>query len=90
MKTPVKTVTKDEVKRDEPIHERGPDRNVTKADPREDITKQIADHEKWMSDHTDDARGVQERLQEIAVLQNKLAEMDAPKHEARVRQDQTV
>lgn len=98
MKTPVKTDTKDEVvKRDEPRHdpiqERAPDRAVTstkKADPREDINEQIADHEKWMNDHTDDARGVQERLQQIAVLQAKLVEMDQPKHETRVRQAQTV
>lgn len=100
MKTPVKTDTKDEVvKRDElrhdPVQERAPDRDVTntkpkQADPRDDIKKQIADHEKWMSDHTDDARGVQERLQEIAQLQNKLGELDQPKHETRVRQGQTV
>lgn len=98
MKTSVKTDTKDEVvKRDEPrydpIQERAPDRDVTstkKADPRDDINEQIADHEKWMADHTDDARGVQERLQEIAQLQNKLAELDQPKHETRVRQTQTV
>ena len=99
MKTPVKTDTKEEVvKRDEPRHdpiqERTPDRDVTakqkQADPHEDIKKQIADHEKWMNDHTDDARGVQERLQQIAVLQAKLVEMDQPKHETRVRQAQTV
>lgn len=98
MKTPVKTDTKNEVvKRDEPrydpIHERASDRDATsakQADPRDDIKKQIADHEKWMSDHTDDARGVQERLQEVAQLQAKLAELDQPKHETRVRQTQTV
>jgi len=92
MKTAAKTDTKTEVKRDEPrydpIQERAPDRNVTKA--QDDIAKQIADHEKWMSDHSDDARGVQERLQEVAVLQQKLVELDAPKHETRVRQNQTV
>lgn len=99
MKTPAKTDAKDEVKRDEPrydpIQERAPDRNVTsakqkQADPREEINEQIADHEKWMNDHTDDARGVQERLQQIAVLQAKLVELDQPKHETRVRQAQTV
>lgn len=109
MKTPVKTDTKEEVvKRDEPrydpIQERAPDRDVTKADvepkkadskpkqadPRDDIKKQIDDHEKWMAEHTDDARGVQERLQEVAMLHRKLAELDQPKHETRVRQTQTV
>lgn len=100
MKTPVKTDTKDEVvKRDEPrydpIQERAPDRDVTgakqkHADPREEINEQIAGHEKWMSDHSDDARGVQERLQQIAVLQAKLVELEQPKHETRVRQAQTV
>lgn len=58
--------------------------------PKDEINKQIADHEKWMGDHTDDARGVQERLQEVAVLQQKLVELDAPKTEQRVRQTQTV
>lgn len=99
MKTPAKTDARDDVKRDEPrydpIQDRSPDRNVTsakqkQADPREEINEQIADHEKWMSDHSDDARGVQERLQQIAVLQSKLAELDQPKHETRVRQAQTV
>ena len=92
MKTPAKTDTKTEVKRDEPLYdpiqERAPDRDVTKA--KDDITKQVADHEKWMSEHSDDARGVQEHLQEVAVLQQKLVEFDAPKHETRVRQTQTV
>lgn len=102
MKTPIetkapKTEVKDATKHYDPIQERAPDRDVTKADAkrdaksvRDDITKQIADHEKWMSEHSDDARGVQERLQEVAVLQQKLAEMGAPKHETRVRQTQTV
>lgn len=79
----------------EPIQDRSPEPVVKHAEPkldavRDDITKQISDHEKWMNDHTDDARGVQERLQQIAVLQAKLVEMDQPKHETRVRQAQTV
>jgi hypothetical protein len=102
MKTPTetkapKTEVKDAPKHYDPIQERAPDRDVTKADvkrdttsARDDIIKQIADHEKWMSDHSDDARGVQERLQEVAVLQQKLVEFNAPKHETRVRQTQTV
>lgn len=72
----------------EALHEE-PDGH-TSQDPKHQIAKQIADHEKWMTDHTDDARGVQERLQQIAVLQQKLVEFDAPKHETRVRQTQTV
>ncbi len=63
---------------------------VKGVSPKDDIAKEIADHEKWMSEHTDDARGVQERLQKISALQAKLAELDAPKPEQRVRQTQTV
>lgn len=69
---------------------RDPLHKPKQADPREQINEQIADHEKWMNDHTDDARGVQERLQQIAVLHSKLVELDQPKHETRARQAQTV
>ncbi len=97
-------VVKRDEPRYDPIQESASDRDVTKADaelkkadakpkppaPRDDIKKQIDDHEKWMADHTDDARGVQERLQEVALLHRKLAELEQPKHETRLRQAQAL
>lgn len=75
---------------DRPTYD-APAEEVSAEEPKPlSMRQQISDHEKWMSDHTDDARGVQERLQEIAVLQNKLAEMDQLKSETRVRQAQTI
>lgn len=86
MKTPIetnvpKTEVKDAPKHYDPIQERAPDRDVTKADKkplsrREDINKQMQDNKDWIAKNPDDIDGIHKREAANAELTHRLIDMD--------------
>ena len=87
MKTHAKAVkvTTKYVPRYDPIQERAPDRDVTKAEKkaeepsltlRQQIEKQMAENEQWISEHSDDQDGINKRQAANAELTHKLIDLD--------------
>lgn len=87
MKTNTKTqAPKAETKeqRYDPIQERAPDRDVTKAKakdekkltPRQQVKQQMEANTRWIADHRDDLEGVRKREEANAELKHKLLDMD--------------
>lgn len=76
----------------DPIQERAPDRDVTKAEqkakeaaklsPRQQIEQEMEANNLWISQHADDAAGIHQRRVANAELTHKLLDMDTLAREA--------
>ncbi len=90
---PDKHNTKD--KRYDPIQERAPDRDVTKAtakaeakddakrlSPRQQLEQEMEANNLWISQHRDDVKGVHEREAANAELTHRLIDMDVAARKA--------
>lgn len=93
MKTHVKEVSKaKDTPRYDPIQERAPDRDVTKADKkakeepklsvRQQVEKQMAENEAWIGEHPDDQDGINQRQAVNAELTHKLIDLDTAGRDA--------
>lgn len=71
----------------DPIQERAPDRDVTKAEakatgdkqlsPRQQVEQQMEANNLWIAQHREDTHGVRKREAANAELKHKLLDMDA-------------